>query len=159
MTLPKNNLKLRLHSEGASGTREQRHRFLRWVFGVCFKLEFLDILYGTIRFFAYAYLFAIIISFFSQNHRSFYISTLDALSSPYMGAIGIYFVLKEALLRNGKNIPRNAGETFFILWSLLLLISTMLVFLSPHFHANAIYNLILKNSLAAILFRIGLFLR
>ena len=129
-------------------------------FGTAFRYELLEILYFSIRFFVYLYLAFIVFSFFFQPLvPKIALQLLDTFSEPYVGAIGIYFILLGILRRRGKKIPKDAGEEFFILWILLLVVSSGFIYFSSEFHFNTVYNLIMKNSLAALMFRVGMFLR
>ena len=135
-------------------------RFSKWAFGTAFRYELLEILYFSVRFFIYLYLAFIIFSFFFQPLvPKIAFQLLDTFSAPYMGIIGIYFVLLGILRRRGKKIPRDAGEEFFILCTLLLIVSSSFIYFSSEFYFDRTYNLIMKNSLAALIFRIGIFLR
>ena len=135
-------------------------RFLKWAFGTAFQKELVEIIYFGIRFFVYAYLAIIIFSFFFHALvPKILLDVLSSLSDPYVGAIGVYFVLLGILRRRGKHIPMDAGEIFFVVWLLLLVVSTGLIYFSSDFRFDTTYNLIMKNSLAALIFRIGIFLR
>lgn len=134
--------------------------FWRWFFGVCLRKEIVEIVHGISRFFLYGYLGAVIVAFFFQESvPKLFLELTDSFSNTYVGVLGIYFVAKELLRRDGKPIPRTAGEAFFIIWIVLLLVSTGLTWLSSDFQFGEIYTLILKNSFAAVIFRIGMFLK
>ncbi len=161
MLVAKNNFQNRFFRE--FNTEENGSvllRFLKWAFGTAFQYELLEILYFIVRFFVYAYLAAIVLSFFFQSLvPKIIVQLLETFSEPYIGAIGIYFVLLGILHRRGKNIPLDAGEVFFVVWLLLLVVSSGFIYFSPEFHFDRTYNLIMKNSLAALVFRIGRFLK
>lgn len=162
MLATKNNFYQRLLN--CSGDAEDNGscllRFLKWAFGTAFRYEILEILYFFVRFFVYSYLVFIIFSFFFQSLvPKIALQLLDTFSEPYVGAMGIYFLLLGILRRRGKKIPKDAGEEFFILWTLLLIVSSGFIYFSSEFYFDRTYNLIMKNSLAALIFRIGIFLK
>lgn len=125
------------------------------------KNHSLDILYGFFGFITHAYLAVILISFFLQDYiPETLIHLADSLSEPYLGIIGIYLVLKEVRIRTGKLIPhRVLGEAFVAVWVILLFVSSLLTFVSESYHVDDVYRLIITNSLASVIIRIGTLFR
>ena len=125
------------------------------------KNHSLDILYVFFGFITHAYLAVILISFFLQNYiPETLIHLADSLSEPYLGIIGIYLVLKEVRIRTGKLVPhRVLGEAFVAVWVILLFVSSLLTFLSESYHVDDVYRLIITNSLASVIIRIGTLFR
>src|SRR3989304_1238969 len=117
----------------------------------------LDILYSLFAFITHAYFVVILLSFFLQSyipHST--IRLADSLSDPYLGIIGIYLVLKEVRIRTGTSRSyRVLGEVFVVAWVLLLFTSTVLTFVSESYHVDDVYKLIVTNSLASVIIRIG----
>lgn len=135
-------------------------KFWRWFFGACLRQEIIALVHSASRIFLYIYLGAVVLAFFFQNNLPrLFLELTESFGGIYMGVLGIYFVAKEILRRAGKPIPQTAGEAFFIIWIVLLILSTGLTWFSPDFHFGKIYTLILKNSFAAVIFRIGMFLK
>lgn len=130
------------------------------VSNICTKEDLLDLIYFWLNIFAYGYLLLIIVVFFFQPHiPKFIISIVGTLSEPYLGALGIYFVLKEVMRARGFHISNRTGEVFFVTWVVLLIVSSALTYFSQTFHFDRVYNLIITDSLAALIIRIGLFLK
>lgn len=125
------------------------------------KNHSLDILYGFFGFITHAYLAVILLSFFLQDYiPETLIRLADSLSEPYLGVIGIYLVLKEVRIRTGKLVPhRILGEAFVAVWVILLFVSSLLTFLSESYHVDDVYRLIITNSLASVIIRIGTLFR
>lgn len=148
------------HEEPESEYIRERFAFLRWFFGVCLRKESLRFLHSVFKWFLHAYLGAVIVGFFFQSSLpAFFLTMTESFSASYVGALGVYFVLKELLRREGEKIPRGPTEILFIVWFVLLVVSTGLTLFSSDFQFGQMYSVILKNSFAAIVFRIGLFLR
>lgn len=125
------------------------------------KNHSLDILYVLFGFITHAYLVVILISFFLRHYiPETAIHLADSLSEPYLGIIGIYLVLKEVRIRTGKEIShRIIGEAFVVIWIILLFVSTLLTFLSESYIVDDVYRLIITNSLASVIIRIGTLFR
>src|SRR3990167_7405586 len=121
------------------------------------KNHSLDILYVFFGFVTHAYLAVILVSFFLQDYiPETMIRLADSLSDPYLGIIGIYLVLKEVRIRTGTSRSyRVLGEVFVVAWVLLLFTSTVLTFVSESYHVDDVYKLIVTNSLASVIIRIG----
>ncbi|KKS37250.1 MAG: hypothetical protein A3G49_06905 [Candidatus Sungbacteria bacterium RIFCSPLOWO2_12_FULL_41_11] len=125
------------------------------------KNHSLDILYVFFGFVTHAYLAVILVSFFLQDYiPETMIHLADSLSEPYLGIIGIYLVLKEVRIRTGKLVPHRVfGEVFVAIWVILLLVSSLLTFVSESYHVDDVYRLIITNSLASVIIRIGTLFR
>ncbi|MBI2637845.1 MAG: hypothetical protein HYW88_03005 [Candidatus Sungbacteria bacterium] len=125
------------------------------------KVHSLDILYRIFGLITHGYFVIIITSFFFQNHLpESLIKLADSLSEPYLGVIGIYLVLKEVRARVGKPTPRGLWkESFVAAWVMLLFISSALTFLSQSYHVDEVFRLIITNSLASVIIRIGTLVR
>lgn len=80
---------------------------------------------------------------------------VDALQEPYLGGLGIYVVLKELRKRTSRIKSRHLGEYFVAAWLGLLALATALVFFSPDYRFDAIYRIIVTNSLATGLIYLG----
>lgn len=125
-----------------------------------FYENFLALLYYFLSFFTYLYLGLSIITFFlpKQVPKSFpYI--IDTLSEPYLGALGVYVVVKELERRREKYSPKHRGEYFTAIWFLFFLSATLLTYFSENYQLGGLYKTIVTNALAAIIIRIGTLIR
>lgn len=120
------------------------------------KKEAVDWLYIILWVFTYLYLGALAIFFFANLKVTVPVLFvfLDALQEPYLGALGVYVVLKEIRKRRHSHPSRYLGEFFVIFWVLLLAISTVAVFIGAYTF-DAAYKIIFTNSLAALIIFIG----
>lgn len=122
-----------------------------------FKNHSFELIYSFFGFITHSYLFVILLLFFFQTHGSKnFINLVDSLSEPYLGIIGIYLVLKEVGIRTGRQKPHRVwGEAFVAVWVMLLFLSSALTFLSESYHVDEVYRLIVTNSLASLIIRMG----
>lgn len=120
-----------------------------------------NIIYSIFNFLTHSYLAIIIFSFFFQKYvPGNIIQLIDSLSDPYLGILGIYLVLKEVKIRTGATTPhRFMKEAFVMSWIILLMISSLLTLTSQTYHVDGVYKLIVTNSLASIIIRIGTLFR
>lgn len=122
--------------------------------------HFLALLYYVLSFLTYLYLGLSIVTFFfpKQVPKSFpYI--IDALSEPYLGALGIYVVVKEIERRRGRKLYRHLGELFTAVWFLFFIAASGLTYFSDDYNLGALYKTVVTNALAAIIIRIGTLIR
>lgn len=124
---------------------------------VAFKKEAIDWLYFWLGSFTNIYLFTLTAFFFTGAYGEWKILSgfLEALQEPYLGAVGIYVVLKEIRKRRYGLTSRHRGEIFVFLWGLLLFISSLFVVFVPFYNFDEVYKLIITNSLATILIYIA----
>jgi len=122
-----------------------------------FITEAIDWLYFALSFFTQFYFWSIAFLFFSGRGGYYFISTklLGAISEPYLGAVGIYVILKEIRKRKIARESRHYGEIYVWLWLILLLSSSSLVLLTKNFHFDTIMRLIITNSLASLVIYIA----
>lgn len=83
---------------------------------------------------------------------------INGLQNPYLGALGIYVVLKEVRKRRRKYPSKYLGELFVGLWLALLVVTTVAVLVAPRYSFDEVYNLILNNSLVVGLIYLGAFI-
>ncbi|MEK7560154.1 MAG: hypothetical protein AAB522_02550 [Patescibacteria group bacterium] len=116
-----------------------------------------DALYFWLGIFTYLYFFTI--AFFYLAGLSFYDSftakIVSSLAEPYLGAVAIYTILKEARKRNKNIPPRHLGEIFVILWLLLLLSATFLALFTKIYVFDETLGLIIKLALSSGIIYIG----
>ena len=122
--------------------------------------KFVDGLHVLLAIFTYGYMAAAIIAFFWQESApAAFPYMVEVLADPYLGALGIYLIVKEIEIRRG-NIKRRRGEFFAVAWFMFLLAATLSVYFFDRYNPeNEIYKTIVTDSSAAILIRIGRFLR
>lgn len=125
-----------------------------------FYEKFVDGLHILLAIFTYGYIGAAVIAFFFQESApAAFPYIVEVLADPYLGALGIYLIVKEIEIRRG-NVKRRRGEFFALAWFIFLLISTASVyFFEKYDPENEVYKTIVTDSAAAILIRIGRFLR
>ncbi len=122
--------------------------------------HFVDLLYVFLGIFTYIYLFLSIVAFFFYEKVPRAIpNIIDVLSEPYLGALGIYVVVKEIERRRGKVRHKRFGELFAVIWFLFFISATALTYFSEEYQLNEIYKTVVTNSLAALIIRIGTLLR
>lgn len=122
--------------------------------------NFLTLLYYLLSVFTYLYLGLSIITFFlpRQVPKSFpYV--IDTLSEPYLGALGVYVVIKELERRRGKDSRKHRGEYFTATWFIFFLSATILTYFSESYELGGLYKTVVTNALAAIIIRIGTLIR
>lgn len=122
------------------------------------KKSHIDRLYFWLGLFTNFYLIAIAADFFSNLHLRYpqLETLLEALSEPYLGALAVYTVLKEIRKRrSGGFASLHRGELFVAAWLLLLVFTTAAVILTESYYFDAVYKLILTNSLASLMIYLG----
>ena len=121
------------------------------------KKEAIDWLYFWLGSFTNIYLFTLTAFFFTRAEEEWKIlgGFLEAFQEPYLGAVGIYVVLKEIKKNRYGLMSRHRGEIFVFLWGLLLFISSVFVAFSSFYGFNDVYKLIITNSIATILIYIA----
>lgn len=117
----------------------------------------IDWLYLWLGLFTHLYGISVTILFFAQAADKWpkFVGFLMALQEPYLGALGVYVVLKEIRKRHHHLDSRHFGELFVFLWMLLLLSSSLFVLILPEYHFDSLYRLIITNSLATLIIYIG----
>lgn len=123
-----------------------------------FVSHFIEFLYVFSSFITYAYLVSVVaVFFFKTAIPPIVTKIIDSVSEPYLGLIGIYIILKEIRERRGERVS-VLSEIFIALWFSLLVVSTVLTFFSTSYHFDEFYKLIITDSLAAFIIRLGTFL-
>ena len=106
--------------------------FWERVYDIFFQ-EAVDILFFFLGVFTYIYLFAVAFLYLSGVSSFDTISSkiIRALAEPYLGAVGIYTILKESRKRRYAIQPRHWGELFVLAWLVLLAIASFLCVVFP----------------------------
>jgi hypothetical protein len=120
-----------------------------------------DFLFVSLSIFAYLYLLLTIVTFFFEDQAPKYLpDIIETLAEPYLGAIGIYIVVKEIERRRGKNLRGIRKSDFFtLIWFIFFVAASFFTYFSEHYHWSALYKTIVTNALAAIIIRIGAFIK
>lgn len=122
--------------------------------------NFIDILYVGLSTFTYLYLgLALVTFFFESKVPAIFPNIIDMLSEPYLGALGIYVIVKEIERRRGKIIPRVWSELFAVVWFFFFVAASILILFSNEYHVSMLYKNVVTNALAAIIIRLGVVLR
>lgn len=122
--------------------------------------NFIDLLYIFLSLFTYLYLgLSIVTFFFETSVPKAFPRIIDILSEPYLGALGIYVVVKELERRRGKITSRRWGEAFTATWFIFFITATFFTFFFDGYDLDGVYKTVVTNALAAIIIRIGTILR
>ncbi len=125
-----------------------------------FRKNLIDFLYLVLSLFTYIYLaLSILTFFFEKSVPDFLPKTIEILSEPYLGVLGVYVVVREIERRRGHIKQRTWGELFAIIWFFFFIVASFLTFFSLEYHANAIYKTVVTNALAAVIIRLGMIIR
>lgn len=124
------------------------------------RKEAVDWIYYLLGSSTYIYLVLLAVLFFGQMLEQWprILLLLDGAQNPYLGALGIYVVLKEVRKRRRRFPSKYFGELFVIFWFLLLAIMTLAIWFSSAYEFNEAYNLVLQNSLVVGLIYLGAFI-
>lgn len=116
-----------------------------------------DLLFYVIGLYTWLYLLGFIYLFFidSSAYHALYVKIADALAEPYLGAVGIYVVLKEIRKRRYNMPSRHFGEFFVFAWFLLLITALGAVIFSPIFEFDNLMSDIITISLALLVIYVG----
>ncbi|KKT28868.1 hypothetical protein A3G55_02035 [Candidatus Giovannonibacteria bacterium RIFCSPLOWO2_12_FULL_44_25] len=122
-----------------------------------FFQEAVDALYLFLGIFTYVYLFAIAFLYLSGVSSFDTVATklIRALAEPYLGAVGIYTILKESRKRRYALYSRHWGEFFVIGWLGLLTISSGLALISGFYTFTKTLELIIMLSLSIGIIYVG----
>lgn len=117
----------------------------------------IDRLYFWLGLFTNVFLVGTAVAFFIDLASSFPVTEklIDALTEPYLGALGVYTVLKEIAKHRTGRRALHRGEWYVVAWLLLLAVSTSAVALTDQYRFDLVYRLIITNSLAALMIYIG----
>lgn len=124
------------------------------------RREATDWLYYLLGASTYIYLLLLAVLFFAHTAGSLskLLLFLNGLQNPYLGALGIYVVLKEIRKHRRKYPSKYLGELFVALWFVLLVVFTIVIWVSPRYDFDEVYNLTLNNSLVVGLIYLGAFI-
>jgi len=122
-----------------------------------FFRETVDILFFFLGIFTYVYLFAVAFLYFSgvSSFDTVASKLINSLAEPYLGAVGIYTIVKESRKRRYSLTSRHWGEFFVIAWLGLLVIASILAMLFKFYTFTKTFELIIKLSLSIGIIYIG----
>ena len=122
-----------------------------------FFRETVDILYFFLGIFTYVYLFAIAFLYLSgvSSFDTVASKLIRALAEPYLGAVGIYAILKESRKRRYAISSRHHGELFVIGWLGLLALAALFATFSQFYTFTKTLELIIMLSLSIGIIYIG----
>ena len=117
----------------------------------------IDFLFYILGAFTYIYFFGSVYLFFFRGgaHYELLAKLTDAFTEPYLGAVGIYVILKEIRKSRFQLPSQHRGEIFVFLWLLFLFVASALVLFSPSFHFDERMSRIITVSLALLVIYIG----
>jgi hypothetical protein len=124
---------------------------------VILRREATDWLFVGLGAFTHIYLVLLAIFFFGRLQDEFpsLFLLVDTLQEPYFGALGIYVILKEVRKRRRVYPSRYWGELFVAFWVLLVVSATVITLVSPTYHFDDTYKIILTSGLVVILVYMG----
>ncbi|OGF61493.1 hypothetical protein A2662_00710 [Candidatus Giovannonibacteria bacterium RIFCSPHIGHO2_01_FULL_45_33] len=130
--------------------------FWERVYDVFFQ-ETVDILFFFLGVFTYIYLFAVAFLYLSGASSFDTISSkiVRALAEPYLGAVGIYTVLKESRKRRYALSSRHWGEFFVLAWLVLLGVASFLTVVFPFYTFTRTLELIITLTLSIGIIYLG----
>ncbi len=119
--------------------------------------ETVDILYFFLGIFTYVYLFAIAFLYLSgvSSFDTVASKLIRALAEPYLGAVGIYTILKESRKRRYALSSRHRGEIFVIAWLALFALTSILAIFTKFYTFTKTFELIIMLSLSLGIIYIG----
>ncbi len=124
------------------------------------RRRIIDILYVVLSIFTYVYLILSILTFFFHRHLpDSFLFIVETLGDPYLGALGVYIVVKEIARRRGLLPHRSRGEMFATAWLVFFLAASATIFLSAEYVLDEAYKIIVTNTFASFVIRISSILR
>ena len=122
-----------------------------------FFQETVDMLYFCLGAFTYIYLFAVGFLYLSgvSSFDTVASKLIRALAEPYLGAVGIYTILKESRKRRYAITSRHWGEVFVFLWLGLLGLASILAMFSKFYTLTRTFELIITLTLSIFINYVG----
>lgn len=137
--------------------KEKETKSFLGMFEDVFFQNTIDILYFWLGIFTYVYFFTIAFLYIgglsSQDNIS--LKIIHSLAEPYLGAVAIYTILKEARKRRNNSRPRHWGEIFVILWLLLLVFASTLALLTNAYVFDKTLELIITLAISVGIIYVG----
>lgn len=127
-------------------------RFVPWTSHLKEALfqEAVDFTYFFLGIFTYFYIITLALLYFAGTWQEWHTLSffIDAMSEPYLGAVGVYVILKESRKRRRKYPSRHMGEFFVFFWLVLFVFSLGSAVLLEEYHLNEALQLIVTNTVA-----------
>lgn len=116
-----------------------------------------DFLYYIVGFLTSLYFLLAVYLFFigGGKYHEIAVKIFGALSEPYLGAVGIYVILKEIRKRSLRTKSKHFGEFFVLAWTLLFLLSAVLTIFTSEFIFDDLTSAIVTVTLALIVIYTG----
>lgn len=145
-----------LESSGLEGSEGQNKSFWKKLNDIFFQ-ETVDMLYFCLGAFTYIYLFAVGFLYLSgvSSFDTVASKLIRALAEPYLGAVGIYTILKESRKRRYAITSRHWGEMFVFLWLGLLGSASILAMFSKFYTLTRTFELIITVTLSIGIIYVG----
>ncbi len=152
------DLKNYIQKSGVEDPNTGRERTIWEMFDDVFFNDAVDILYFWLGIFTHLYFFLAAFLYIGALSSVDTVASklVGALAEPYLGAVGIYTILKEARKRNTKYArPRHHGEVYVIGWLVLLVVSSVLAIFLDAYTFNKSLELIITIALSVGLIYLG----
>jgi len=114
-----------------------------------------DVAYFILSIWTYLYVGFVSIAFFAKLNYPILLRLLDSLSEPYLGAVGVYVIIKEIRKKRQRIKGQHFGEFFVIFWILIFFAAIVMTLVSPDYSFDDVMSLILTNALAVFVIYIG----
>jgi len=120
--------------------------------------NFVDILYVIFSIFTYLYLVLSVVTFFFHTFVPHSLPfAIEALSDPYLGALGVYIVIHGIEKKRRKT--KSKGQLFVSLWALFFVVASVFLYFVPDSTVENLYKTIVTNAFAAVILRVGMLIR
>lgn len=125
-----------------------------------FHEHFTDVVYRFFNTFIYSYLTLSVVTFFFSEHVPPAFSfIIEALSEPYLGAVGVYLLLREVGRRRTKE-GTKPKDYFILFWFIFFVGATVFTYYVPSTPlVSELYKIVVTNSFAAIILRISVLIK
>ena len=122
-----------------------------------FFKETVDILFFFLGVFTYVYFFAIAFLYLSgvSGFENIATKLIRSLAEPYLGAVGVYTILKETRKRRYALEARHFGEFFVIGWLALLVLASGLSMFTKFYTFTKTLELIIMLSVSIGIIYVG----
>ena len=153
-----NEIKNYLQKSGVDDPDGDRERTIWEIIDDVFFNDAVDILYFWLGIFTHLYFFLVAFLYVGALSSVDTVASklVKALAEPYLGAVGIYTILKESRKRDKKNaFPRHHGEAYVVGWLVLLVASSTLAIFFDAYTFNKSLELIITIALSVGLIYLG----
>lgn len=112
--------------------------------------EALDITYFFLGVFTYVYIVFLALLYFGKLWDQWHLISFfaDAFAEPYLGAVGIYVILKESRKRKYNAPSKHKGEFFVFFWGALFVLAVGSAAVFEVYGLDEPLKIIVKSSVA-----------